>query len=149
MEQFEAVASNVSYFVEPSPEVDKAWHDLLMRLSPLFCLTLPLSILILPTDQNIGFSKEYIQKLGRENEGIELPDGAWFGSIMVFHHLNCLVSLGSYLGQKACLSNPDRKTYTMHYTRPTTSSTFYKATRKRCSGNTRVRVNTSPLLALH
>jgi hypothetical protein len=32
-----------------------------------------------------------MKAMGREREGIKLPDGTYFGSIMVFHHLHCLV----------------------------------------------------------
>lgn len=35
-----------------------------------------------------------MHSLGREEEGIRLPDGTFFGSLMVFHHLHCLVSEG-------------------------------------------------------
>jgi hypothetical protein len=32
-----------------------------------------------------------MKDLGRLEEGIELPNGQYFGSLMVFHHLHCLV----------------------------------------------------------
>jgi hypothetical protein len=32
-----------------------------------------------------------MKEMGREREGIKLPDGTYYGSIMVFHHLHCLV----------------------------------------------------------
>ena len=43
------------------------------------------------TDQNIRISPETMRKLSREDEGIKLPDGNYYGSLMVFHHLHCLV----------------------------------------------------------
>lgn len=33
-----------------------------------------------------------MKAMGREKEGIKLPDGTFYGSLMVFHHLHCLVS---------------------------------------------------------
>jgi hypothetical protein len=32
-----------------------------------------------------------MKDLGREEQGIRLPDGNYFGALMVFHHLHCLV----------------------------------------------------------
>src|SRR4051812_21882710 len=45
------------------------------------------------TAQNIGLPASYMKQLGRLDEGIQLSDGNYYGSLMVFHHLHCLVSL--------------------------------------------------------
>ncbi|KAL3964635.1 hypothetical protein ACCO45_001639 [Purpureocillium lilacinum] len=70
MEQWE-LRGGVRYFGEPSKEVDQNWHNIFEH-------------------QNIGFSENLMHSLGREEEGIRLPDGTFFGSLMVFHHLHCL-----------------------------------------------------------
>lgn len=44
-------------------------------------------------DQNIALPAKVMKQLGREDEGIKLPDGTYYGSLMVFHHLHCLVRL--------------------------------------------------------
>lgn len=37
-----------------------------------------------------------MQKLGRIEEGIKLPDGGYFGTLAVYHDLHCLVSSRPY-----------------------------------------------------
>jgi hypothetical protein len=44
-----------------------------------------------PQEQNIALSPEIMKDLGREEQGLRLPDGNYFGALMVFHHLHCLV----------------------------------------------------------
>ncbi|OAQ84703.1 peptidase family M28 family [Purpureocillium lilacinum] len=73
MEQWE-LRGGVRYFGEPSKEVDQNWHNIFEH-------------------QNIGFSENLMHSLGREEEGIRLPDGTFFGSLMVFHHLHCLKNI--------------------------------------------------------
>ena len=59
------------YRGEPRPELDKAWHDLLLN-------------------NNIRISKEELQKMNRT--AIELYDGSgYFGQMNAYHHLHCLV----------------------------------------------------------
>ncbi|KAL5115116.1 hypothetical protein ACEQ8H_006952 [Pleosporales sp. CAS-2024a] len=67
----------VEYFGEPSEEIDRNWHNIVAH-------------------SNLGIKEEEMRALGRENEGIKLPDGTYFGSIMVFHHLHCLVEKNLY-----------------------------------------------------
>ncbi|KAL2063094.1 hypothetical protein VTL71DRAFT_6166 [Oculimacula yallundae] len=74
MERWEDEGPNARagpYFVEPSPEVDENWHKLFRS-------------------QNIGIKAELMREMGREGEGILLPDGTYYASIMVFHHLHCI-----------------------------------------------------------
>lgn len=33
-----------------------------------------------------------MRELGREYQGVQFPDGRYFGSLMVYHHLHCLVT---------------------------------------------------------
>ncbi|KAI4962232.1 hypothetical protein J4E86_001264 [Alternaria arbusti] len=74
MEQWEDEGRSlpVEYFAEPSEEIDRNWHEIVEH-------------------QNIGIQEEVMKAMGREREGIKLPDGTYYGSIMVFHHLHCLV----------------------------------------------------------
>ncbi|KAF4878832.1 Cyclochlorotine biosynthesis protein O [Colletotrichum siamense] len=72
--QFEKGLQNVTYFTEPDAEVDRNWHNILAH-------------------QNIRIPKHTMEELGRVDEGIELPGGDYFGSIMVYHHLHCLKNL--------------------------------------------------------
>lgn len=88
--------SNVTYFTEPNEQVDRNWHGLFECKYTIPMLSSSLSLyhgLIHLSDQNIGVAPDLMRKLGRVEEGIELPDGTYFGSLMVFHHLHCLVSL--------------------------------------------------------
>ncbi|KAK8146374.1 hypothetical protein G3M48_003204 [Beauveria asiatica] len=73
MDQFEDRNATM-YFGEPSEAIDRNWHEIFEH-------------------QNIGLSPELMHELGRESEGIQLPDGTYFGSIMVFHHLHCLKNI--------------------------------------------------------
>ncbi|KAK1965447.1 hypothetical protein LY78DRAFT_703636 [Colletotrichum sublineola] len=72
--QFERPYQNLTYFTKPGAEVDRNWHNLI-------------------EPQNIRLSKNVMEQLGRVDEGIELPGGGFFGSIMVFHHLHCIKNL--------------------------------------------------------
>ncbi|KAH0437160.1 hypothetical protein CcaCcLH18_04028 [Colletotrichum camelliae] len=72
--QFEKGLQNVTYFTEPDAEVDRNWHNILAH-------------------QNIRIPKRTMEDIGRVDEGIELPGGGYFGSIMVYHHLHCLKNL--------------------------------------------------------
>ncbi|KAI0182898.1 hypothetical protein EV127DRAFT_401819 [Xylaria flabelliformis] len=62
------------YFGEPSEEIDRNWHNLFEH-------------------HNLGLSADYMKELGRQEEGIRLPDGTYYASMMVFHHLHCLKNL--------------------------------------------------------
>ncbi|KAG4437468.1 hypothetical protein IFR05_007050 [Cadophora sp. M221] len=64
----------VKFFGKPSPEIDANWHQIL-------------------APQNIGVSPEHMEELGRLDEGIQLSDGNYFGSLTVYHHLHCLKNL--------------------------------------------------------
>ncbi|KAH8890215.1 hypothetical protein GQ53DRAFT_868018 [Thozetella sp. PMI_491] len=59
------------YFGEPSKEIDGNWHELVRY-------------------HNIGLPKSYMEEVGRVYQGVEFPDGRYFGSMMVYHHLHCL-----------------------------------------------------------
>ncbi|KNG89428.1 hypothetical protein ANOM_003131 [Aspergillus nomiae NRRL 13137] len=75
MEQWEdRHGEPVTYFGEPSEKIDKGWHDLFKY-------------------QNIGVDPKLMKEMDRDWEGIQLPDGTYYGSIMVFHHLHCLKNL--------------------------------------------------------
>ncbi|KAI1506683.1 hypothetical protein F5X99DRAFT_404041 [Biscogniauxia marginata] len=75
MEQWEDVdPSEPVYFADPSPEIDHNWHVLLQHL-------------------NIAVPRKVMEDLGRVDEGIEFPDGTFFASVMVYHHLHCLKTL--------------------------------------------------------
>jgi len=70
----EEYPSNITYFTKPSPEVDRNWHEVFRY-------------------QNLGISPETMKGLGRLDQGIKLPDGNYYGSLMVFHHLHCLKNI--------------------------------------------------------
>ncbi|KAI9739844.1 MAG: hypothetical protein M1818_004900 [Claussenomyces sp. TS43310] len=75
MEQWEdRGGSPITYFAEPSEHIDKHWHDLFQY-------------------QNIGLDPELMKAVGREYEGIKLPDGTYYDLVMVFHHLHCIKNL--------------------------------------------------------
>lgn len=38
----------------------------------------------------MGLPESYMHELGREYQGVQFPDGRYFGSLMVYHHLHCL-----------------------------------------------------------
>ncbi|OBR03319.1 Tat pathway signal sequence [Colletotrichum higginsianum IMI 349063] len=73
-DQFERPDHHATYFTTPNPEVDRNWHSIL-------------------GNQNIRIPRDAMQEIDRVDEGIELPGGGFFGSIMVFHHLHCLKNL--------------------------------------------------------
>ncbi|KAJ4343605.1 hypothetical protein N0V87_000372 [Didymella glomerata] len=79
MEQWEDLGKGprIEYFTEPSEEIDRNWHDIVEH-------------------QNIGIRRDAMKAMGREAEGIKLPDGTYYGSIMVFHHLHCLVRYATW-----------------------------------------------------
>ncbi|KAI0415072.1 hypothetical protein F5X98DRAFT_347782 [Xylaria grammica] len=45
------------------------------------------------SDMNTGIPASLMEGLGRVEEGIRFPDGTYFASLMVFHHLHCLVRM--------------------------------------------------------
>lgn len=47
-------------------------------------------------DQNLFVEGEDLEKLGVLDEGVKLPNGGYYASLMVYHQLHCLVSLKSY-----------------------------------------------------
>ncbi|KAH8911761.1 hypothetical protein BR93DRAFT_13883 [Coniochaeta sp. PMI_546] len=60
-----------AFFGKPSKTVDSNWHELIKY-------------------HNIGLPASYMRELGREYQGVQFPDGRYFGSLMVYHHLHCL-----------------------------------------------------------
>lgn len=52
------------------------------------------SLLITTVNYRIepGSNPDIMRFLGREAEGVQLPDGNYFGTFTVFHHLLCLVN---------------------------------------------------------
>ncbi|KAI9748583.1 MAG: hypothetical protein M4579_007183 [Chaenotheca gracillima] len=67
------------YASPPSPEVDKAWHDLL-------------------NDINVRISGEDLDQLGRKDAGVALPDGSgYLGTLNVYHELHCVKRLKQYM----------------------------------------------------
>ncbi|KAI0398267.1 hypothetical protein F5Y17DRAFT_411689 [Xylariaceae sp. FL0594] len=63
------------YFTgEPRQEIDQNWHNLLGHMNT----RVPASVM---------------EELGRTEQGIRFPDGTYFGSLMVFHHLHCLKNI--------------------------------------------------------
>ncbi|KAI1110828.1 hypothetical protein F5Y14DRAFT_465197 [Nemania sp. NC0429] len=76
MEQWEDLDPDAPIFFtgKPSEEIDRNWHELLRYM-------------------NSGIPVKLMEELGRVDEGIKLPDGTYFASLMVFHHLHCLKSL--------------------------------------------------------
>lgn len=65
---------------QPSEELDKNWSNIMQY----FYAEIP---------------KEYMQKLGREKEGIRLPNGNYLANYAFIHQLHCLVckTVGQYL----------------------------------------------------
>ncbi|KAH9845365.1 peptidase family M28 family [Teratosphaeria destructans] len=63
--------SGPRYFGEPDDELDGNWHELL-------------------EPSNTGVPAEWMHDLGREKEGVQLPEGTYFGVMAVFHNLHCL-----------------------------------------------------------
>ena len=55
---------------------------------PLIALTCNFHLL----DHNIGLPKSFMKEVGRLDQAVRFPDGRYFGSMMAFHHLHCLVS---------------------------------------------------------
>lgn len=47
-------------------------------------------------DNNIRVSDEWVERWGREDEAVQLPDGGYLGMLSVFHELHCIVSLMPY-----------------------------------------------------
>jgi len=62
---------SAAFFGEPSKQVDKNWHELVRY-------------------HNLGLPESYMRQLGRVEQGVRFPDGKYFGSMMVYHHLHCL-----------------------------------------------------------
>lgn len=42
-------------------------------------------------DQNLYVEAEDLEKLGVLDEGVKLPNGGYYASLMVYHQLHCLV----------------------------------------------------------
>lgn len=84
---------NVTYFTMPSPVVDHNWHELFKCKQNTHCsyirsVCVDLQRLLV---QNIAIPSKLMDKMGRLEDGIKLPDGNYYGSLMVFHNLHCLV----------------------------------------------------------
>lgn len=89
------------YVGEPRPELDSAWHDLLQSKLQIVLLLLMLK----NADQNIQVSADEMRKLGRLEEGVELPTGGYFASLMVYHQLHCLKRLHHFTYQEHYFPN--------------------------------------------
>jgi hypothetical protein len=42
-------------------------------------------------DQNLYVEAEDLEKLGVLDDGVQLPNGGYYASLMVYHQLHCLV----------------------------------------------------------
>ncbi|KAK2752399.1 hypothetical protein FQN55_007439 [Onygenales sp. PD_40] len=70
-----------SFVGKPSPEVDKAWHDLL-------------------NDENIMVEPEYIKHYGREDISVRIPEGdGYIGTLNVYHQIHCLKRIRQFMYQ--------------------------------------------------
>ncbi|KAF2769276.1 hypothetical protein EJ03DRAFT_272513, partial [Teratosphaeria nubilosa] len=56
-----------------------------------FSIATPASADLVLLDSNTGVPAEWMHNLGRENEGIQMPGGTYFGVMAVFHNLHCLL----------------------------------------------------------
>ncbi|GAW19417.1 hypothetical protein ANO14919_089040 [Xylariales sp. No.14919] len=76
MQQWEDLDPDAPVFFTggPSKEIDQNWHNLLEYM-------------------NAGIPASLMEGLGRVEEGIRFPDGTYFASLMVFHHLHCLKNI--------------------------------------------------------
>lgn len=72
-------------------------------------------------DQNLYVEAEDMSKLGVLDEGVKLPNGGYYASMMVYHQLHCLVSPKVSDGANRLLTNPTRNAYIITSTRITTS----------------------------
>lgn len=84
------------YSGKPSPELDKAWHDLLNGVgSNNFCFIRPCvsdQILTAFVAENIRVDGEVIKRLGREDISVRIPGSEDFiGTLNVYHEIHCLV----------------------------------------------------------
>ncbi|KAI1160691.1 hypothetical protein F5B18DRAFT_631371 [Nemania serpens] len=68
---FDEIDDLDNYFGRPTPQLEARWKELLKY-------------------QWLQIPKSDIEKLGRLDEGIELPDGGYFATLAVFHDLHCL-----------------------------------------------------------
>ncbi|KAK1981467.1 hypothetical protein LZ30DRAFT_592653 [Colletotrichum cereale] len=67
------------YTGQPSPQLDKAWHDLL-------------------NDENILLEPEYIRHYGRQDTAVEVPEGGrYIGTLNVYHELHCLKRIHHFM----------------------------------------------------
>ncbi|KAJ6784142.1 hypothetical protein PWT90_04172 [Aphanocladium album] len=67
------------YSGAPSPELDKAWHDLL-------------------NSQNVRVESKYYKHYGREKIGVAVPGSAdYIGTLNVFHELHCIKRLHQFM----------------------------------------------------
>ncbi|XWW97686.1 hypothetical protein V2A60_005672 [Cordyceps javanica] len=63
----------------PSPELDRAWHDLL-------------------NSQNVRVEAEYFKHHGREKIGVAVPGSSdYIGTLNVFHELHCIKRLHQFM----------------------------------------------------
>ncbi|KAK3312430.1 hypothetical protein B0H66DRAFT_538719 [Apodospora peruviana] len=69
--QFDDIDDLHRYFGKPTPQLDAAWNKLLKY-------------------QWLSVPEADMRKLGRLEEGIQLPDGGYFATLGVFHDLHCL-----------------------------------------------------------
>ncbi|TQV94649.1 tripeptidyl peptidase [Cordyceps javanica] len=67
------------YSGAPSPELDRAWHDLL-------------------NSQNVRVEAEYFKHHGREKIGVAVPGSSdYIGTLNVFHELHCIKRLHQFI----------------------------------------------------
>ena len=101
------------YFTDPSPEVDRNWHEM-FECKPIQIIESARCMLIVKlVDHNLGISPERMKDMGRIDQGIELPDGRYYGTIMAFHHLHCLVSNSAFtMKTEPSSNNQNRKVFT-------------------------------------
>ncbi|KAE8451798.1 hypothetical protein EG329_002638 [Mollisiaceae sp. DMI_Dod_QoI] len=75
------IQENSIYSGKPSPELDKAWHDLLNA-------------------ENIRIEPEVMSRLGREDVGVRIPgDDGYIGTLNVYHEIHCLKRIHQYMYQ--------------------------------------------------
>jgi hypothetical protein len=48
-------------------------------------------------DQNLYVEAEDLEKLGVLDDGVQLPNGGYYASLMVYHQLHCLVRSSLYI----------------------------------------------------
>ncbi|KAI1172137.1 hypothetical protein F4777DRAFT_590766 [Nemania sp. FL0916] len=68
---FDEIDDLDEYFGKPTPELESRWTELLKY-------------------QWLQIPESDMEKLGRVEEGIQLPDGGYFATLAVYHDLHCL-----------------------------------------------------------